>query len=148
MNSFVLTIRAIGAEFAMRLFIPIVIIVAATITLVGVGAWWLTTFSSWWWLLFVPLVILASVAIGIGFVVFSLIRFVRPSQTKTQKQAVKAFSSRLQGVAEIAATPKFLIFFHVIRSISAPSKDTFLTKIVQNKELVSDFRAIQRSFEP
>ena len=147
MNSFVLTIRAIGTEFAMRLYVPIVIAVAIVISLLGVGTWWLTTFSAWWWLLFIPLIIFSSVVIGVAFVAFSLIRFVRPSQTKAQQQAVKAFNSRLQEVAEIVATPKFLIFFHVIRSISAPSKDTYLSKLVQNRELVSDFRAIQRSFE-
>lgn len=147
MNSLALTIRAIGTEFAMRLYIPIVVAASLIIILLGMGAWWLTTFSAWWWLLFVPLILLSSVAIGIAFVVFSLIRFVRPTQTKAQKQAVRTFTNRLQEVAEIVATPKFLIFFHVVRSISAPSKDTYLTNLVQNKELVGDFRAIQRSFE-
>ena len=147
MNPFVLTIRAIGTEFAMRLYIPVVIIAGIVIALLGLGTWWLTTLSAWWWLLFIPLIIFSSVVIGVAFVIFSLIRFVRPPQTKAQKQAVKAFNNRLQEVAEIAATPKFIILFHVIRSISAPSKDTYLSKLAQNKELVSDLRAIQRSFE-
>ena len=147
MNSFVLAIRAVGTAFVMRLYIPVVVAGSLIFVLLSMGTWWLTTFSPWWWLLFIPLIILFSVAIGIAFVVFSLIRFVRPVQTKTQAQAIKAFINRLQNVAEIVATPKFLILFHVVRSVSAPSQDTYLTNIVQNKELVSDFRAIQRSFE-
>lgn len=147
MNSFVLTLRAIGSALAMRLFIPIVAIVGVWFVLFYSLAFWLTTLSDWWWLLLIPLTSLLCIALAAGFVVLSLIRYVRPAQTKAQKQAVGRFIGRVQGVAEVAGTPKFLILFRVIRSIASPSKDTYLSELVKNKELASDFRALQRSFD-
>ena len=77
-----------------------------------------------------------------------LIRYVQPAQTKVQQRAVKRFVDKIQGVAEIAGTPKVIILFRVVRSIAAPKKDSYLSDLVANKELVNDFRELQRLFRP
>lgn len=110
------------------------------------GAFWLTTFSEWWWLLFIPVVIMLCVGLAIGIVALLLIRYIRPDQTKKQKQAVSQFVDKLQGVADIVGTPKIIILFRVIRSIAAPSKEPYLSDLVANKELVGDFRKLQQLF--
>ena len=147
MKPFTLTIRAIGSQLAMRLYLPAVLTIAILIALVIAGGLWLTTLNDWWWLLFFPITVLVSVAIGIAAVVFFLIRYVRPDQTKAQKRAVGQFVDKLQGVVDVAGTPKFIILFRVIRSIAAPSKDTYLADIAKNKQLGSDFRELQRMFD-
>ena len=147
MNSFVLALRAIGTSLAMRLYVPAVIVAAVAIgAIIALGVW-LTTLSGWWWLLFVPITILASVVAGIAFVVFMLIRSVRPPLTTSQKRATTAFVDRLQGIADIAGTPKFVVLFRVVRSVASPKKDTYLSDLVSNKQLASEFRELQRSFD-
>ena len=146
MDAFVLTIRAIGAALALRLAIPVVIVTSVWFVVFYGGTLWLTTLSGWWWLLMIPITTLFCIALGVGFVFFMLIRHVRPPQTKAQKQAVKEFVDKMQHIAEIAGTPKFLILVRVVRSIAAPTKDTYLSDILQDRQLVGDFRALQRSF--
>lgn len=147
MRSFVLALRAVGTELAMRLYIPAVLIAAALMTLLVAGTLWLTTFNGWWWLLFVPITVLFGIVFAVATVLLLLIRFVRPQQTKTQKQAVGRFVGKAQGVVDVIGTPKFIILFRVIRSVAAPSKDSYLSEIVSNRELAHDFRQIQRSFD-
>lgn len=146
MNSFILTVRAIGAALALRLAVPVIIITVIWFAVFFGGTLWLTTLSGWWWLLMIPLTSLFCIALGVGFVFFMLIRHVQPQQTTAQKRAVKEFVDKMQHVAEIAGTPKFLILIRVVRSIAAPTKDTYLSDILQDRQLVSDFKALQRSF--
>ena len=146
MKPFVLALRAIGAEFVIRLCIPIAVIILAGFALLMASAYWLTTFSGWWWLLFIPITSLFIVLCTVGFVVLMLVRFVRPLQTKAQQKAVKQFVDKLQGVAEIVGTPKFIVLFRVVRSIAAPSSNTYLSNLVEDRELAKDFREIQASF--
>lgn len=146
MQASILALRAIGTNLAMRLYLPAVLMAGVVVALVVALGLWLTSFSAWWWLLFVPIAIFGSVVIGIAFVVFMLIRYVRPEQTKTQKQAVKEFVDKLQGVADVAGTPKFIILFRVVRSIAAPNKNTYLADLAKNKQLAGDFRELQRMF--
>lgn len=147
MNPFILTLRAVGAGLAQKLLFPIMIIIGIWFVLFFGLAFWLTTIGEWWWLLLIPLTSLLCVTLAVGFVVFSLIRYVRPAQNKEQKQAVEQFIAKLQGVTDITSTPKFLILFRVVRSIASPTKDTYLADVVNNKKLVGDFRELQRLFD-
>lgn len=146
MNSFVLALRAIGTNLAMRLYIPAAITAGTIMALLVAGGLWLTTLSNWWWLLFVPITAALCVVLAVAAVVFLLILYVRPTQTKAQKQAVKQFVNKLQGIADVAGTPKFIILFRVVRSIAAPTKDTYLADLASNRQLASDFRELQRLF--
>lgn len=147
MNSLILALRAIGTNLAMRLFVPVVVVLGVILGLLVAGNALLTTYSGWWWLLFIPLVILCSIAAAVTAVIWMLIRYVRPSQTKAQKQAVSRFVDKMQGVTEVASTPKSIILFRVVRSIAAPNKDRYLAHLVENKELVKDFRNVQHTFD-
>ena len=147
MNSFVLALRAIGTQLAMRLYVPAVIAGSIIAVLLIAAALWLTTLGDWWWLLFIPITIAACIAIGIASVALLLIRYVRPDQTKEQQRAVKQFVDKLQGVVDIAGTPKFIILFRVVQSIAAPSQSSYLSSVVKNRELASDFRELQRLFD-
>ncbi len=148
MESFILSLRAIGTHLAMRLYIPVAIGTTIVILLLFAGVVWLTTFSAWWWLLFIPTVALCSLLGAIEIVLFVLIRRVRPGQTKEQKQAVQRFVDKIQRTAEIVGTPKAVILFRVVRSAASPSKDPYLADLVSSKELVGDFRELQRMFSP
>lgn len=147
MNAFVLTLRAVGTQLAMRLYVPAVAAAAVIMALLVAGGVWLTTISQWWWLLFIPLTILFCVALAVAIVLLLLIRFVRPEQTKVQKRAVSQFVDKVQNITDIVGTPKALVLLRVIRSIAAPSKNSYLSQLVSNRELISDFKDLQRSFD-
>lgn len=147
MRPFVLALRAIGTQLAMRLYVPTVIGAAVVMALLVAGALWLTILSEWWWLLFIPLTVLFCVVFAVASIFLLLIRFVRPQQTKAQKRAVKQFVDKLQNVVDVVGTPKIFILFRVVRSVAAPSKDRYLADLVSNRELAKDFREIQQSFD-
>lgn len=118
MGPFVLTLRAVGSQLAMRLYVPAVITASVVLALLVFGALWLTTLSEWWWLLFIPITVLFTIVLAVAIIIFMLIRYVRPTQTQVQKRAVGQFVDKLQGVTDVIGTPKFIILFRVIRSLS------------------------------
>jgi ABC-type nickel/cobalt efflux system permease component RcnA len=141
-----LAIRAVGAEYASRLWkssIYTTIIVSA----VSIGVLlWLTSLSTWWWLLAIPVSIGVSVAVGLLAVFRLTIRHVRPKENQTQRELVRAFVNKLETASELIGTPKFIILFRVIRSIAAPRSDSFLGDIVSTKNLKKEFQVISQSF--
>lgn len=147
MGPFVLTLRAVGSQLAMRLYVPAVITASVVLALLVFGALWLTTLSEWWWLLFIPITVLFTIVLAVATIIFMLIRYVRPTQTQVQKREVGQFVDKLQGVTDVIGTPKFIILFRVIRSVAAPSKDKYLSNLVKNRELAGDFRELQRLFD-
>ena len=147
MKSFVLALRAIGSQLAFRLFVPVAMATIAVIALLVLGTLWLTSLSEWWWLLFIPITIFSCVVLAIGSVAWLLIRFVRPPQTKAQLQATARFVDKMQNLADVASTPKVIIFFRVVRSIAAPSKDSYLADLMNNRELAGEFNSLRRSFD-
>lgn len=147
MRPFALALRAVGARIIMRLYVPVIIGIAIVMTLLIAGAFWLTTLSAWWWLLFIPIVSLVCIVISIATVILLLVRLVTPVQTKAQKRAVKQFTDRVQNVADIVGTPKIIILFQVARSVAAPDKHTYLADLINNKDLVKEFRDLQRLFD-
>lgn len=147
MNATFQAIRAIGAEFAHQLWLAVFITcLVVGVLLVGILIW-LTTVNVWWWLLALPIGVGSSVATAILIVFRLLIRYVRPAQTKQQKNDIKAFVGKLQFASEFTTTPKFLILFHVIRSIAAPKSETYLQEILETKNLQKDFRTIVGGFK-
>lgn len=146
MKPYVLSIRAIGSEFGRRLWLQFLpLFVVAAIVLIALELW-LTSLSSWWWLLIIPISIFIGVGLVVGFVFRMLISYVRPVQTKEQVVAVRTFVDKLQLVNEITGTPKPIVLFRVIRSIAAPSSDSYLKDIVETKELKREFQSITRQF--
>lgn len=146
MNAFVLALRAVGAQIIMRLYIPTVMGAEIVLALLVAGAFWLTTLNAWWWLLFIPITSLFCIMSAVAVVIFLLVRFVTPAQTKAQKRAVKQFTDKLQTIADIAGTPKIVILFRVARSVMTPSKESYLADFINSEGLVKEFRNLQKLF--
>lgn len=148
MKPSLLTIRSIGAEFANRLFYPVVIAGGIAAVLLTGLALWLTTLSSWWWLLFIPVVMAVCIGLAVFIVVKLVIRYVTPTQTKIQKQATRQFVDKLQTVAEVTQTPKFILLFRIVRDIAAPRKSGFIGNLTTTTgSLKKDFIELKRMFE-
>lgn len=139
-------IRAIGSEFASRLWR------SALFLTVGVGVilvplfTWLISFNAWWWVLAFPLIIAFSVASALLVIFFLLIRYVRPQLSTNQSAQVGDFVNKLQRIQELSGTPKFIILFRTIRSIAAPRSEPYLKELFETKDLRRDFMAITKTF--
>lgn len=143
-----LSIRAIASEFASRIYIPIVWTVAIILFVFIAIAIWLVTLSAWWSVLLVVLLIVVTVftiaAIAIGL----LISLLKPPQSKTQKQKIKAFVDALQGSSEVIQTPKFFILFRLIKDTVAPTDKGFVKELSSNAAtLRTGFQDIVTSFK-
>lgn len=140
-------IRAIGSEFAMRLWRPSLYIVIGIGVVSIAGMSWLVSISAWWWLLALPIMVGLSVAAALLTVFLLLIRYVRPGQTRQQKAQVRQFVDKLQLLQELSGTPKFVILFRTVRSIAAPRSDSYLSNLFNTKDLAKDFKRISGSFD-
>jgi NADH:ubiquinone oxidoreductase subunit 6 (subunit J) len=147
MTPTITAIRAIGADFARRLYYPVAITSAVILALLITAVFLLGTLSQWWLLLLIPVVILLCVAFGVFAIVWLVIRTVRPIQTKAQRLAVKAFVDKLQRVSDTVQTPKFILLFRIVRDIAAPRQDGFIGSIADDTtSLKRDFRELQKLF--
>lgn len=148
MKSTILAIRAIGAEFANRLYTVVTLItITALVLLLGLVSW-LTTFSDWWWLLFAILIIVTCVAIGVLVIVKLIIRFVTPAQNAYQRSHVKAFVGKLERLSEAAQTPKHLLLFQIVRDIVTPRDNGFIATLSSDTtSLRHDFNALSQTFK-
>lgn len=142
-----LTIRAIGAEFGRRTLYPVAVVsLVIAIVLLGVTIW-LMTLNAWWGLLLFALVSTLCVAVAIFTVFFLIIRSVAPTQNVAQKAAVKVFVSKLQLLADTAATPKFILLFRIIKDVAAPRADGYIgTLTTATKAIKSDYVELIRLF--
>ncbi|MDN5835493.1 MAG: hypothetical protein L0H36_02555 [bacterium] len=148
MNSNLLTIRAVGAELANRLWRRVLILaIIISALLIGLVILLETTVSVWWLLLGFPVIIAVSVALGILFISKQIIRTVSPVKSTEQRQATKQFVDKLQSVSEVFGTPKFMILYNVIRDIAAPRKDGYVATMINNStSLTSDFKQLSKLF--
>lgn len=148
MKPSLLTIRAVGSEFANRLWLPIVIIAAIVGIILISLVWWLSVgVSGWWILLAIPVSILLSVAFVVLTVFKLVIRYVAPPQNKQQKQQVKTFVDKLQSVSDAVQTPKVVLLFYIVRDIAAPRDNGFVAELARKSgSLTTDFNALRKQF--
>jgi len=148
MKPSILAIRSIGAEFAKRVYVIVIILVAVISTvLVGLNIW-LTTLSGWWWLLFTLVVIAVCVAAGVLFVVGRIIHSVTPKMSRVQKALTKAFVDKLQRLSEVSQLSKFTLLFQIVRDIAAPRENGFIGSISSDTaSLKRDFIALSKTFK-
>jgi heme/copper-type cytochrome/quinol oxidase subunit 2 len=148
MRPSILAIRAIGAEFANRIYLFVAVTVALILACFLGLSIWLTTFSEWWWLLVILFIIVASIVIGVLVIIKLIIRSVRPSQSHLQKKQTKAFVDKLERLSEVAGTPKFILLFQVVRDIAAPRENGFIASVsTDTKSLKSDFTKLSQTFK-
>jgi hypothetical protein len=148
MSPTITVIRSIGAEFAKRLFVPVAVTGIIVSTVLVTGVFLLATLSEWWLLLLIPVVMIVSVIFGVLAVSWLVIRTVQPQQTKAQRKAVGSYVDKLQRVSEAVQTPKFVLFFRVLRDVSAPRKDGFIGSMTDDTvSLKRDFTDLQKLFQ-
>jgi len=141
-------IRSIAAEFAARLYFPVVIIfVVVAIVLLALSIW-LVTINAWWTIALVLLsllIIVVTAALVVGFIV---IKRVAPTQSKNQKQQTKNLVDKLLRVAEVTGTPKFILLFNVIKDVVKPSEQGYIASISSDTvTLKRDFITLKDSFK-
>jgi MFS family permease len=147
MKDLVLVLRAIGVEFAKRIYVPVTIIAAIVAVIMVAGVILLTTLSGWWWILAI-LVFIGVIIMGIILTVVAVIlKLANPRQTSIQKKGVKSFVDKLQNLSEITQTPKFILLFYVVRDIVSRREDGFVkTTIRHTLSLRQDFEALRNLF--
>ena len=145
MNPLFQTTRSLAAEFAKRLYVPIAVTVGVVLVALLALSIWLTTLSDWWWILaIIGLTLLVTGAIVVAGII---INFASPTQTKTQKRQAKALVDKMQHLAEVTATPKFVLFFQVVRDVVAPSQSGFIASLSDDTaSLRRDFNELKDSF--
>jgi hypothetical protein len=148
MNPTIKAIRAIGSEFALRIFKPIVIIfVVSAAVLLGVNVY-LITLSVWWWILFVLLLLLTLLGSTIAIIIGIVIATVKPAQTKGQTTSIKSFVDKIENLRDVAGTPKPVILFRVVRDIVSKRDDSYTKRISsETLSMQSDLRDIISSFK-
>jgi len=148
MKNSVAVIRAIGTEFAKRMYVPAAVIIAIIdVVLLGLMVWLLTV-SAWWLLLAIPVFVLVIVSIVLLVIAQLIIQTITPVQTKSQKKDVKLFVDKLQNLSEIVQTPKPILLFRIVRDVVSPKQGGFIQSTSSDTlSLKKDFQALQRSFD-
>lgn len=146
-GAFILATRAISAEFAQRIFLPVIAIAGgALVLLIGVSVW-LVTMSEWWWFLLGPVLFITLVFIFASVIAGIIIRSLDPGQSKEQRQHVRRFVDALQYAADTAQTPKFILLFRLMLDMLSPSKKGIVSELTQHAgSLKKDLQAIITSF--
>jgi hypothetical protein len=148
MNPILKTIRAVGAEFAGRIYKPLAITFGSIFAVLFAASIWLVTLNAWWWILLILVVVLMFIAAALFAIAGVLLRFVRPDQTKMQTTAVKSFVDKIQSLSDVAGTPKVVILFHIVRDLVTKNKNGYVRRISsETLSMQHDFRDITKSFE-
>lgn len=143
-----LAVRAIGTEFAQRVYIPVVSIIGGCSLLLIALLVWFVTMSVWWWLLLAPVILLVVIFIAVAVIVGLLLKALRPDQTKSQHQQVKKFVDSLQASSEAIQTPKFIILFRLVKDVVWPSERGYVRELAANaSSLKSGLQDIIASFK-
>ena len=124
-----LAVRAVSAEFARRIYVPVVYGVGISLLVLIALAVWLVTMSGWWWLLLAPLILLTLIFITAAILVRFALAFLRPQQTSAQKSTVRGFVDSLQKTAETIQTPKFVILFRLVKDLLVPGKGSYIDEL-------------------
>lgn len=148
MRPTLLAIRAVAVDFIMRLYGPVTITaVVVAAALLGISGW-LTTLSSWWWILFGVIALFAFVIGALLLVMWFVIKKVAPKRTKAQKAQARALVDKMQRLTEVAALPKFFLWFQIARDIISPSREGFIASVSNDTtSLHHDFMALRDSFQ-
>lgn len=148
MNPLFSAIRAIGVEFARRIYQPITITVGIIAILLIALSLWLVTISDWWWILFAIILIATFVVTGVLVAIGLLLHAIRPQQSKAQVTNIKQFVDKIQNLTDVAGTPKFVILFYIVRDVVGKNKNGYIKRISsETLSMQHDFRDITDSFK-
>lgn len=148
MKPTILAIRAVGAEFARRMYLPVAILAIVIIVAFASLTAWLISLSAWWWLLMFAVVSSACIAISVLTVLYLTIRRVTPDQNPIQHKAVRGFVDKIQLLSDTVGTPKVVLLFRIIKDIAAPRADGFIGSLTGASATVKkDFEALIKLFD-
>jgi len=144
MNDTFFTVKAIGAELARRIYLPIVITFAIIALILIALLSWAVSMDLLWLLVAVPvfglLIVVALILAVVGFIFKRL----APRINKRQRKQVGVFVDKLQSLSEIAQTPKFILLFKIARDVVSPKQSNFISSSVQNSlALKKDFNELK-----
>ncbi len=148
MQATITVIRAIGAEYAKRLLLPLIILGAVmVIALLDLGGW-LTTQNAWWWILEAVFIFGALVFTLIAVVVSILLRALAPRLSRSERKSVRNFVDKLERVSENVGTPHFMIVYRVVRDTVHPSRDGFIETVSRDsKTLAPEFMQLRKQLD-
>lgn len=144
----VLSVRAVSAAFARQLYVPIVSIVSGVLAAVLLFSIWLVFQSAWWWILLALVIFITLLFAFIAIIGRFAIVLLEPTQTKEQRSLVKSFAQDIQHTAEFAGTPKFILFFRLLKDMVSPSDNSLISEVSNTADnLRTKLKAIIRSFQ-
>jgi hypothetical protein len=150
MNSTILAVRAVTAVYARQLLWPLLWIGLGVYAVVlAIVIWIAYAVSPWWMLLAILPTILIIVGLLIWIIIWGLTKSLEPDMNKEKRVATKKFVGHIGRVAEHVGTPKFVIFYRVLKDIVArPEKgETFIGEIAQTPgEMRRDFETLRKLF--
>lgn len=148
MNPLFLAVRAVSSEFVRRIYWPIILAVSAVFLALLIFIGWLTTLSGWWWVLLVPIIVCTVLYILLAILVGTIIKLLRPEQTKAQKKDVAALVDKLQDVSDTIQMPKLFVVYQLAKDTIRPSDRGLVTRMTSNaSSLKPDFQKIVASFK-
>lgn len=144
----ILAVRAIGSEFASRLYRPVIWTGIITfIVLISIMIW-LVNINGWWWLAFTPVILAALLFAFLSATVGFVLSLLKPRQTAEQRLKVTAFVDALQMSAEVASTPRFFILFRLVKDVVRPSEHSYVKELSTNATtLRTGLQEIIKSFQ-
>jgi len=128
-NPLFLAVRAVSAEFARRIYVPVVYGGGIALFVLLSLSIWLVTMSGWWWLLLAPVILIGLVFLTAAILVQLAIAKLRPGQTAQQKKTVRGFVDSLQKTSEAISTPKFIILFRLVKDLLMPGKGSYIDEL-------------------
>ena len=147
MNKTFLAIRAIAAEFARRVFLPVSIFVGIVAALLIGLMIWLITVDLLWLIVAIPVFLLVIVGLAVTTILGIIIWLVSPVKTKEQKQQVAAFVEKFQYLSEVTMTPKIVLFFRLVKDVIMPTKDGFVKTVASHSTtILKDFNELANTF--
>lgn len=150
MNANILAVRALSAQFALRILRTTFWVgLAVYVFLIGMSWWLASAISGWWWLLG-ALVTLGAIIAGVVWLLFFLfVRSLRPSLNATQRKLCASLITQITDIPELASTPKFLLLWYVVRDLyqKTPFSETYIGEVVKKPgQMKRDFEELKGSF--
>jgi len=147
-NPLILAVRAIGSEFAGRIYLPLAWGIGGVLFALLLVVGWLTTVNELWWWLLVPIIIGSLLFILIFSAVGAAIHTFRPRQTKSQRKEVNSLVDKFQELSEALYMPKSLLMIRLVQDLISPSKKGFVGQIATHAfTLKPEFQKIIASFK-
>jgi uncharacterized membrane protein (UPF0182 family) len=139
-------LTALVARRAIRFATFVAIGTLATITLLaGILAYF---FSAWWWLLTVPFIIFFVLFLILRIIVLVIVRIIHDtSLTSQQRNALNAFTDKIQAVLEARATPPIFIALVCMKDLLLHRDIVTVKKLIKDtSELRKDYAEIEKLF--